>query len=84
MAMHRPAVESLPPHPVTGEHVWSLRKAGREIDCELHANWRGAWDCRLFDGDWLIASRRSSCRADALAYAEQQRQALVADGWATD
>jgi hypothetical protein len=77
---HRPSSPP-PPNPRLGERVWSLDRNGRTIDCELHSSARGDWDCLVVDDDWLISSRRLPSRADALACAEEQRQALIREGW---
>jgi hypothetical protein len=76
-----PPKPSRPPHPTPIERLWSLRKAGRQIDCELHSNGRRGWACRLFDEDWMIYGRAYPGRVDALADAEQQRERLLRDGW---
>jgi len=82
MVMHRPSSRRRPADPKPGEHLWSLHRAGREIECELRSIAPGAWECFVFDDDWLISSRRLSSRVEALAYAEEQRRALVREGWA--
>jgi len=63
------------------ERLWSLRRAGREIDCELTSNLRGEWDCRFFDETWLISTHRLPTRRAAVAFAEIQRRALEQEGW---
>jgi hypothetical protein len=63
------------------ERIWSVQRAGREIDCELYSNTRGEWDCRCFDENWLISSHRLPTRRAAVAYAEAQHQALRQQGW---
>jgi len=76
-----PPKPSLPPKARRPEWLWSLQKAGRRIDCELHSNGRAGWECRLFDEDWLIEGYPVRRRADALAHAEEQRQKLKREGW---
>jgi hypothetical protein len=58
-----------------------MQRAGREIDCELLSIAAGSWDCIVSDDDWVISNRRFACRAAAVAYAEEQRKALLIAGW---
>jgi hypothetical protein len=78
--MHRPSSRR-PANPKPGEHLWSLHRAGREIECELRSIAPGAWECFVSDDDWLISNRRFPARDEALAHAEQERRALVREGW---
>ncbi len=71
----------VPPNRRSCEQLWSMQRAGREIGCELLTGPAGACDCLVSDDDWLISSRRFPCRVDALAFAEEQRRALVNEGW---
>jgi len=65
-----------------GVHVWSLRKNGKQIDCELrfHGEPYG-WECQcLHDGE-LAYGQRFVLRDGALAQAEAQRQRLAREAW---
>jgi hypothetical protein len=66
----------------SGEHVWSLRKNGRQVDCELRFHGESyGWECQcLYNGD-LGYGRRFVLRADALEEAESQRRRLLNEGW---
>jgi hypothetical protein len=64
-----------------GERIWSLRKSGRQVDCELrfHGETYG-WECQcLYDGD-LAYGQRFVLRAAALEEAELQRRRLMGEG----
>jgi len=42
---------SAPPNPRLAEPIWSMRKSGRRIDCELQAHGDAGYDCRICDED---------------------------------
>ena len=72
---HRPTPPARQPTP--GERIWSLRKNGRQIDCELrfHGESYGR-ECQcLADGE-LAYGRRFVLREAALEEAEAHRQRL--------
>ena len=68
--------------PKAGEHVWTLRKAGRQVDCALRFHGESyGWECQcLHDGE-LAYGQRFVTRAGALAEAEAQRARLLREGW---
>ena len=68
--------------PVPGEHLWSLRKNGKQIDCELRFHGESyGWECQcLHDGE-LAYGQRFGLREGAVAEAEARRQRLAEDGW---
>lgn len=76
----------LPPPPPRqrkpGEHVWTLVKTGRRIDCELRFHGESyGWECLcLFTGD-LAYGHRSVLRQQALEEAEEHKQRLLGEGW---
>jgi hypothetical protein len=77
---HRPPpqrTELLP-----GEHVWTLRTNGRQVDCELlfHGESYG-WECQCFYGGEFVCGRRFPLRADALLEAKVHRQRLLKEVW---
>lgn len=65
-----------------GEHVWSLHKNGRRVDCELRFHGESyGWECKcLYNGE-LAYGQRYLLRAGALEEAETQRRRLVKEGW---
>jgi hypothetical protein len=70
------------PPPKPGERIWTLLKAGRRIDYELH--FRGeswGWECQCLDEGELAYARRFALKAGALEEAEAQRKRLVGEGW---
>jgi hypothetical protein len=71
-----------PRQPKPGEHIWSLRKNGRQVDCELRFHGESyGWECQcLHDGD-LVYGRRFILWAGALAEADGQRKRLMGEGW---
>lgn len=79
------AKPALPRERKPGEHVWTLQKAGRHVDCELRFHGESyGWECQcLYDGD-LAYGRRFLLHADALGEAEAHRQRLIGEGWTTD
>ena len=73
---------SQPRQPKPGEHVWSLRKNGRQIDCELrfHGEPYGYEVQFLHDGE-LAYGQRFFTRVVAMDEAENQRCRLMDEGW---
>ena len=64
--------------------VWSLRKDGKQVDCELQFHGESyGWECRcLHDGE-LAYGQRFIMKAGALEEAEAQRARLLKEGCAT-
>jgi hypothetical protein len=77
---HRPPTPPRQPKP--GERIWSLRRNGSQVDCELRFHGESyGWECQcLHDGE-LAYGRRFPMRELALEEAEAQRQRLSAQGW---
>jgi hypothetical protein len=70
-----------PRKPRPAEHVWSVRKNGKQVDAELLSQGEYGWDCRfLYNGDFAY-SRRWTMRADAIAESEEKRKELAGSGW---
>ena len=67
--------------PKTGARLWSLRKNGRRVDCELRFHGESyGWECQcLYDGE-LVYGRRFVMREAALHEAEAHRQRLSSQG----
>ena len=68
--------------PKAGEHVWSLRKNGRQTNCDLilHGESYG-WECQCLHNGVLASGQRYALREAAVAEADAQRQRLTKDGW---
>jgi hypothetical protein len=64
-----------------GEPLWSLRRDGRQITCELRSHGEYGWEAQLFRDGEFYAGRRFDPRAHAVAHAEQTRQDLEREGW---
>jgi hypothetical protein len=64
------------------EVLWSLRKDGHRVECELTFQGESnGWDCRyLFDGERTY-QRRFVFRQGAWLAAEAHRTRLLAEGW---
>src|SRR3954469_4486716 len=68
--------------PTPGERVWSLRKNGRQIDCELRFHGESyGWECQCLHDGVLAYGQRFVLREGALAEAEAQRQRLLRGHW---
>ena len=67
--------------PRPAEPLWSVRKAGRQIDAELLGQGEYGWEFRLLDRGEFYAGRRFDLRAQAVAHGEEIRRELEADGW---
>jgi hypothetical protein len=67
--------------PRPAEHVWSMRKNGKQVDAELRGHGEYGWECQFFYDGELAYGRRWVTRADALAEAEKKRLELERDGW---
>jgi hypothetical protein len=57
-----------------GEALWSLRKDGRHITCELRGHGEYGWEAQLLSNGEFYAGRRFDLRADAVVHAEHVRQ----------
>jgi hypothetical protein len=61
-----------------------LEKFGRRIDCELQVSRYPNCDWWICDEDgWCLYRSHGADLAEAMADAEDQRQALARDGWTT-
>jgi hypothetical protein len=75
-------LRSAPSNPRPAEWIWSMQKSGRRIDCELQTRGDAGCDCQIFDeDDWCLYRCHWAGRAEALTDAENQREALVRNGW---
>ena len=64
--------------PKPGEHVWSLRKAERRVDCELRFHGESyGWECQcLYNGDLALPNGNCALR-DAPAYSSMIRRIVL-------
>lgn len=77
---NRPPTATRIPKP--GEHVWSLRKNGKQIDCELRFHGESyGWEVQCLHDGVLAYGQRFVFREGAVAEAEAQRQRLAREGW---
>jgi hypothetical protein len=69
-----------PRQPKPGEHLWSIRKDGQRLDCELRDH--GAWElrCKCIGGDQFLYGRRWPTRALTLEEADVQNSAYLSKG----
>ena len=81
-ALFSTAKPPAPRQPKPGEHLWSLRKNGRQVDCELRFHRESyGWECQCpYNGD-LAYGQRFVLRASAVAEAGAQRERLIKEGW---
>ena len=77
---NRPAPPSRQSKP--GEHVWSLRRNGKQIDCELRFHGESyGWECQCLHDGLFAHGQRFILREGAMAEAAGQRQRLMKEGW---
>jgi hypothetical protein len=67
-----------------GELLWTLTKDGRRFACELISQGKYGWDCRFLEGDEVLDGRRFPMRAQALDWADSERQEHEREGWTAD
>jgi hypothetical protein len=61
-----------------GQQLWTLRKNGRQVDCELRFHGESyGWECQWLHDSELAYGRRFVTHAGALKEAEGQRQRLI-------
>ncbi len=78
---HRPLAPTR--QPKQAERVWSLRRNGHQVDCELRFHGESyGWECQCLTDGELAYGRRFVLRALALEEAEAQRARLQQAGWA--
>jgi len=71
-----------PRKPQPGEPVWTLRNGGRLAECELRFHGESyGWEAQFFRDGEFFSGRRFDLKAQALQWAELERQALEQEGW---
>jgi hypothetical protein len=64
-----------------GEVQWTLTKDGRRFTCRLRSHGKYGWECQFLEGEELIAGRRFPMRAQALEWANLEREEHEDEGW---
>ena len=72
-----------PRKPNPAEHVWAMRKNGKQVDAELYGNGEWGWECQFLYNGQLACGRRRILREQALAEADERRRELERAGWTT-
>ena len=67
--------------PGPAERVWTMVKSGRRFEYELHGRGEYGWECQFLEQGDLTFARRFDLRAQALEWAELERQDRERDGW---
>ena len=80
LAFYAPNRTTAPPQPWAGEHLWTVRKDGRQIDCELCDH--GAWgvEMQIYRELEFRYGRRWATRAQALEEADARRALYLREG----
>jgi hypothetical protein len=63
-----------PRKPSPTEHVWSMRKNGKQVDAEPLGHGEWGWECQFLYNGELADGRLWTMRAEALAEAEKKRR----------
>jgi hypothetical protein len=82
--MRHDAPRPAPRQPTPGEHLFTMRRAGEAIVCELRDH--GEFGCEaqfLLNGQLLMAQRFDG-RALTIGWAEFKRDVLTVRGWVAD
>ena len=70
-----------PRKPRPAEHVWSMRKNGKQVDAELRGHGEYGWECQFLHDREVVYGRRWDLREQAIAEANSERQRLERAGW---
>ena len=63
------------------EWQWTLVKDDRRFTCTLRSYGKYGWECAFLEGEESIASRRFPMRAQALEWADLEREEHEQEGW---
>ncbi len=63
------------------ERQWTLTKDGRRFTCALRRYGKYAWECQFLEGEEFVASRRFPMRAQAVEWANSEREEHEGEGW---
>jgi hypothetical protein len=64
-----------------GEVQWTLTKDGRRFTCKLRSHGKYGWECQFLEGEEFVAGRRFPMRAQALEWANLEREEHENEGW---
>lgn len=70
-----------PRQPRPAEHLWMLRKAGQLTEAQLRGHGEYGWELQLLRQGDLYARRRFDLRTQAVAFGEEIRRQMKAEGW---
>jgi hypothetical protein len=66
---------------MTGERQWTLTKDGRRFTCLLRSHGKYGWDCQFLEDEEPLAGRRFPMRAQAVEWADSEREEHEREGW---
>jgi hypothetical protein len=77
---YAPEDKPAPRQPRPGERLWTVRKEGRQLDCELRDH--GAWgvEVQVYREREFLYGRRWATRALALEEADEQKARYLREG----
>jgi hypothetical protein len=75
---HKPAPAVAPRR---GENVWTRLKGTRVAECELRYHGEYGVEAQFYRDGEFFSSRRFDLKAEALQWAQLERQELERDGW---
>ncbi len=64
-----------------GEHVWTVQRDGEARRGELRSHGQWGVEFQLFANGTVVYGRRYLTRDEAMARAEDERKALLRNGW---
>jgi hypothetical protein len=70
-----------PRQPKPGEHIWALQQGSRYAECKLRFHGESCGWEQFFRDGLFFSGRRFDLKAQALAWAEFERQAMEKEGW---
>jgi hypothetical protein len=69
-----------PRQPRVGEHLWAIRKDGRQLDCELRDHGEWGVEVQVYREREFLYGRRWATRALALEEADEQKTRHLREG----
>ena len=77
---YAPNRTTAPRQPRAGEHLWAIRKDGRQLDCELRDH--GAWgvEMQIYRDVTFRYGHRWATRAEALVEADARKAQYLREG----
>jgi hypothetical protein len=77
---YAPNYKPAPTQPRTGESLWVIQKAGRQLACELRDDGEWGVEVQVYRDGELLYGRRWATRALALAEADARKAQYLKDG----